>query len=46
MKVVKRFFNFINQQESTFLANVQDFQNSLSKYAITKDQHLGFEAAA
>ena len=47
MTVVKRLFKFTDsQQEITFLSNLQNFQNFLSKYAMTKDQHLGFEAAA
>ena len=34
------------EQETTFLNNLKDLQNFLSTYGITKDQHLGFEAAA
>ena len=42
----RNVFLQINNKNSTFLKNIQGLQNSLSKYAITKDQHLGFEAAA
>jgi hypothetical protein len=47
MTLVKKIVKFTDrQQKITFLTQIQNFQNSLSKYAITKDQHLGFEAAA
>jgi hypothetical protein len=44
---LKKVVNFTNgQQESGFLRQIRTFQNFLSPYTITKDQHLGFEAAA
>jgi heme/copper-type cytochrome/quinol oxidase subunit 3 len=45
--LLKKVVNFTNgQQESGFLRQIRTFQNFLSPYTITKDQHLGFEAAA
>jgi hypothetical protein len=47
MKFIKRIGNFTtSQQELTVLSEVKAVQNVLSQYAFTKDQHLGFEAAA
>jgi hypothetical protein len=34
------------QNESELLTEVKSAQNLLGKYAFTKDQHFGFEAAA
>jgi len=45
--ILKKIVNFTNSQhESGFLHQIRSFQNFLSPYAITKDQHLGFESAA
>ena len=47
MLLLKRFLSLVNlKEESILLKNMQNYQNSLSKYASTKEQHLGFEAAA
>jgi hypothetical protein len=47
MNFVNRYFNVTNKnQETKILGEVKAVQNTLSKYAFTKDQHLGFEAAA
>jgi hypothetical protein len=44
---LKRIFDFNNsQQEIIFLREMKAVQHSLGTYALTKDQHLGFEAAA
>jgi hypothetical protein len=47
MRLVSSILNFTKpQQKLTVLSEVKAVQNFLSKYAFTKDQHLGFEAAA
>jgi len=44
---LKKVIQFTDwQKESRFWRQIRIFQNFLSSYAVTKDQHLGFEAAA
>lgn len=47
MNLMCRFFQITNpHQEKKLVKEIKATQNYLSKYALTKDQHLGFEAAA
>ena len=47
MRYVPRWLNFNSPERINVLKDeTKVFQNRLSKYAMTKDQHLGFEAAA
>jgi hypothetical protein len=42
-----RFFNLTSKEsENKLTTEVKGTQHLLSKYALTKEQHLGFEAAA
>jgi len=44
---LKKVFTFKNpQQEFTAVQETTGIENTLTKYSSTKDQHLGFEAAA
>jgi len=44
---LRRVLDITNpQQETALRTNIKAAQHVLSKYALTKDQHLGFEAAA
>jgi hypothetical protein len=47
MNFIRRLFQIKHQQEEKkVVTEMKAAQNYLSKYALTKDQHLGFEAAA
>lgn len=47
MVILRRLFHVTTvQQEQNLSLEVKSVQHLLSKYAFTKDQHLGFEAAA
>jgi hypothetical protein len=47
IKNIKRVLSSVTlAHEVTVLVGIHVIQNILSKYAITKEQHLGFEAAA
>lgn len=47
LKFLTRIFQVTTlEQERKLTTELKETQHLLSKYAFTKDQHLGFEAAA
>ena len=47
LPIIERVFNSVKlAYELVILGGIQYIQEFLSKFTLTKDQHLGFEAAA